>query len=130
MRSNYGDQTPPPLDSNRRPTGRRDRQKKKNHARRKAARQKVKSSKKLEDLTARAQSRRKYVKASSSIDIEMDASNFPASSSGYTAVGNSGGRRVFKIQDLVGPKSKHGLKLVDWDGMFVFFYGRCLHPPH
>ena len=51
----------------------------------------------------------------------MDASNFPASSSGYIVVGNCSGRHVFKIQELVGLKSKHGLKLVDWDGMFIFF---------
>lgn len=99
-----------------------ERQKKKSHARRKTARQKVKAAKKLEELTARPQARRKYVKASSSIDVEMDASNFSASSSGFIAVGDCGGRRVFKIQELVGPKSKHGLKLVDWDGMFGFLF--------
>lgn len=84
------------------------------------SRQKVKAAKKLEELTARPKARRKYVKASSSIDLEMDASNFPASSSGYIGVGDSGGRRVFKIQDLIGPQSKHGFKLVDWDGVFAF----------
>jgi hypothetical protein len=99
-----------------------ERQKKKSHTRRKATRQKAKAAKKLEELTARPQARRKYVKASSSIDVEMDASNFPASSDGYIAVGDCGGRHVFKIQELVGPKSKHGLKLVDWDGMFGFLF--------
>jgi hypothetical protein len=104
-----------------------NRQKKKSHAQRKAARKKAKAAKKLEELTARPQARRKYVQASSSIDVEMDASNFPASSSGYIGVGDSGGRRVFKIQDLVGPQSKRGLKLVDWDGMFAFLF--LLPPP-
>ena len=99
-----------------------ERQKKKSRARRKATRQKVKAAKKLEELTARPQARRKYVKASSSIDVEMDASNFSASSSGFIAVGDCGGRRVFKIQELVGPKPKHGLKLVDWDGIFGFLF--------
>ena len=77
--------------------------------------------KKLEELSARPQACHKYDKALSSINIKMDASNFPASSSRYIMVGNCGSCCVFKIQELVGPKSKHGLKLVDWDGVFGFF---------
>lgn len=115
------DRAKTPSDLNKSSAGRCDRQKKKSHARQKAARQRVKASKKLEDLTARPQARRKYVKASTPLDVDMDASSFPASSSGYIAVGDHGGRRVFKIQDLIGPQSKHGLKLVDWDGMCVCF---------
>lgn len=117
--------TPPedgPIGSNVGGLGARgsDRQKKKSHARRKVARQKAKAAKKLEELTATPEARRKYLDASSAIDVEMDATNFPASSSGYIGAGDSGGRRVFKIQDLVGPQSKYGLRLINWDGVLVF----------
>ena len=127
--ADHPDQIAAPSDSNNGQKGRRHHQNKKSHARRKAAREKVKASKKLEDLTARPQARRKYVKGSTVINVDMDASDFPASSSSYIAVGDCSGHRVFKIQDLVGPQSKHGLRLVDWDGMCVFF-SCCAHPPH
>ena len=84
----------------------------------------------FKDLTARPQARRKYVKASTVINVDMDASDFPASSSSYIAVGDCSSRWVFKIQDLVGLQSKHGLRLVDWDGICICF-SCCVHdPPH
>ena len=127
--ANHPDQTATPSDSNNGQKGRQHHQNKRSHARRKAAREKVKASKKLEDLTTRPQAHCKYVKASTVINVDMDASNFSASLSGYIAVGDCSSHRVFKIQDLVGLQAKHRLRLVNWDGMCICF-SCCVHPPH
>ena len=127
--ADHPDQTAAPSDSNDGQKGRWHHQNKRSHARRKATQEKVKASKKLKDLTARPQAHRKYVKVSMVINVDMDASDFPTSLSGYIAMGDCSSRQVFKIQDLVGPQSKHGLRLVDWDGMCVCF-SCCVHPPY
>jgi len=86
----------------------------KSHARRFKARQIAKASQGPKPV--RPAARRKYTHAADPIEVTLDANTFEASSSGYIGRAGAGGRRVFHIHEVVGEHSKHGLRLVDWDG--------------
>jgi hypothetical protein len=86
----------------------------KSHARRRRARQIAKASEGPKPV--RLAARRKHTRAADPIEVAFDANTFEASSSGYIGRAGAGIRRVFHIHEVVGENSKHGLRLVEWDG--------------
>jgi hypothetical protein len=60
----------------------------------------------------------KYVSASQPIHLQVDARNFRATSSGYTAVKVKfeDDRPVTKLEDVVGETSARKFRLIKWDG--------------
>jgi len=90
---------------------------KKNHKRRKAKRRSTKAASTLGQSTCRPSARRKHVKKSNPIQVDIDATDFPVASSAYVGIGDQGGRSVFALHDLVGSR---GFRLVEWDGRSAF----------
>lgn len=86
----------------------------KSHARRRKARKVANASQGPKPV--RLAARRKYTRAADPIEVGFDANAFEASSSGYVGRAGKGSRRVFHIHEVVGPNSKHRMRLVEWDG--------------
>jgi len=66
---------------------------------------------------SRPSARRKHVKKSNPIQVDIDAADFPVASSAYVGIGDQGNRSVFALHDLVGSQ---GFRLVEWDRRSAF----------
>lgn len=88
--------------------------KRQGHANRKRKRDKAKLG--PAEYTPRSQTRKKYAESAAEAGSEATGEDFPIAKTGYTAARGSNSSTAYKLDELVGPGSRFGFKLIEWDG--------------
>jgi hypothetical protein len=69
------------------------------------------------DYSIRPATVKKHVAHADPVSTALNASDLPAASTGYTAVlEKTHGKKVYRLEELVGEGSKFGFELRQWDG--------------
>lgn len=63
----------------------------------------------------------KYVYDAQELKTTLATETLSVASTGYVATDAGGSKRIYKLEDLVGPGSKLNFQLYDWDGRCVAF---------
>lgn len=90
--------------------------KRKSHAHRRRKRTAAKANLTPSDYEPRLSTRRKYAAASEGIQTELKGEDMRIASTGYVGIRGSRSSAVYSLRQLVGPGSRFGFDLVEWDG--------------
>lgn len=58
---------------------------------------------------------RKYIQPAVGIPTQLSTETLPAASGAFVANRGGGGKKLYRLEDVVGEKAKVPLKLVKWD---------------
>ncbi|KAL1736325.1 hypothetical protein EV714DRAFT_198920 [Schizophyllum commune] len=108
--------TVPPISS-----ATKSREKRLSHEKRRRKRAHMQAEKKPWELTARPSARRKFVDFARPIKTSAKLAGLRITRTGYTAMreekSETKQKRVYRLKDLVGPRSLYNFELYNWDGI-------------
>ncbi|KAL1671992.1 hypothetical protein EV122DRAFT_225547 [Schizophyllum commune] len=97
------------------------REKRLSHEKRRRKRAQMQAEKKPWELTARPSARRKFVDFARPIKTKVKLAGLRITRTGYTAMreekSEKAQKRVYRLKDLVGPRSRFNFELYNWDGV-------------
>ncbi|KAL1674014.1 hypothetical protein EV122DRAFT_282434 [Schizophyllum commune] len=103
------------------PSTAQSREKRQSHEKRRRKRAQLQAAKKPWELTARPSARRKFVDFARPVKTKVKLAGLRVTRTGYTAMREEKSekkqKRVFRLKDLVGPRSLFKFELYNWDGV-------------
>lgn len=103
------------------PHGNKSYDKKRGHSNQKKKRKSQQASKpgQLPLPAIRPSTQAKYLYAAASVGTTLRTETLSAASTGFVANGGPSGKKIYKVEELIGENAKIKFKLVKWDGKYA-----------
>lgn len=89
--------------------------KRKSHAHRRRKRSAEKANLTPHDYEIRPSTRRKYI-SKDGLKTELKSEDAPIAKTGFVGIRSTRSSAIYSLKQLVGPKSRFGFEMVEWDG--------------